>query len=200
MSPKGAVASTALILFTMTAAAGELRFGLVVHDINGVTAGNDGKESGTAVNVEYLWEPLEGPRWWLGPRPYLGTNLHLEGKTSFAGGGLLWRVGLGERWRLDLGLGLAVHDGETEIPKTHPNLLPEENQRRIDKNLHHIQFGNRLLVRENLALGYRLNERWSAEVFYEHFSHGSLLSDSSNEGLDNGGVRLTRRLSPRPLK
>jgi len=175
------------------AAAQEARIGIVAHDIDGFDAGVSGKESGASINLEYVWAPFDGPNWFLSPRPYIGGNIHLDGKTSFGGGGLMWRGEFSDRWYASFAFGLVVHDGEEELPDSDPNLTFEENLERIRINNENIEFGSRVLFREDFALGYRFTEAWAGEIFYEHLSHGNILSDQSNEGLDNVGLRLARR-------
>ena len=56
-----------------------------------------------------------------------------------------------------------------------------------------IQFGSRILFRPHFALGYRVNEKWSGEIFFEHLSNGSIFSSRVNEGVDNIGFKAARR-------
>ena len=188
-----AAAAAAILIAPAAASADEIRLGAVAHDIDGLDAGVSGKESGSAINVEYMWDRFDGPNWLLSPHPYIGGNIHLEGKTSFGGAGLNWRANFTDSFYVDFGFGLVVHDGEKEIPDAEPGLSPEENARRIRENSENIEFGSRILFREQLALGVRTTPTWSGEVFYEHLSHGNILSDGANEGLDNVGVRVARR-------
>jgi len=189
----GAAAAAIALLAPAGASADELRVGVVKHDIEGIGAGVTGKESGAALHVQYVADAFDGPNWFLSPRPYLGGNIHLDGKTSFGSGGLAWRARFAERWRFDIALGLAIHDGETEIPDAEPGLPLEENERRIRENSENIEFGSRVLFRQELSLGYEASEAWAAEIFFEHLSHGNILSDGANEGLNNIGLRVARR-------
>jgi len=55
-----------------------------------------------------------------------------------------------------------------------------------------IDYGSRVLFRQQLALGYRWNETWSTQLFVEHLSHGKILvRGRPNEGLDNVGFRAS---------
>lgn len=186
-------ACAALLLAPAAAIAGEARIAAVAHDIDGLDAGVSGKESGAAIGLEYMWESPDFLDILFSPRPYIGGNIHLQGKTSFVGGGLTWRGDITGRFYIDGSFGLVVHDGETELPGAEVGLPDEENQRRIRANAENIEFGSRVLFREQVALGVRVTESWAAEIFYEHLSHGNILDDGSNEGLDNAGLRLSRR-------
>ncbi len=191
----------------------EARLGANVHDIDWTGAGNgSGKERSIAINGEILFEEPEFLKWALTPQPYIGGALNLEGKTSHGGAGFLWRQTISESFFIDFSFGLVVHDGtiETEpsdivesvidTPSIENNFSPEQvaqfqsdlaefrNSQETE-----IDFGNRLLFRQQIAIGYRWSEDWSVHVFTEHLSHGNILvSGRPNEGVDTLGFRFAK--------
>lgn len=169
----------------------EVRIGANIHDVQILGLGeNKEKERSVAINGEVVFDEPEILKWALSPQPYIGGTYNLEGNTSYGGGGLLWRQGFGEKFYGDYSLGLVVHNGnlEFDIPTT-----PEEFFRFQEQTAQNIEFGSRILFRHQIALGYRLNETYSTELFVEHLSHGNILSSRSNEGLEVIGARIARR-------
>ena len=146
------------------------------------------------------------------PRPYVGGQVNLAKETSWGGAGVLWRQSFGEKFYGDFGFGLVVHNGSLEenfngdlVTPGGPidlDALSEEQRlavfdalfqdifrRRRDTR----EYGSRVLFKESLTLGMRVNEDWAAEAYFEHVSHGGLLSDGSNDGSDSAGFRVARR-------
>ena len=217
MRIKFGVALAALISLPAQAQVSEVRAGVAKHDLN-VFSAVDQKEASGALQAEIVFDKPNffKARW--APKPYVGGTLNLGGKTSYGGAGFVWRAGLGERFYGDFAFGLVVHDGALEAPRA--ELSPEfrdyldtfdgdfpgigedpvldagfaqffaEGRRLRDTNL---EYGSRVLFREQLTLGYRIDERWAAEAFFEHISHGHILSDRANDGSDAGGFRVALR-------
>ena len=214
---KSILLSAALLLGLSTAAHAqvtELRIGGNIHDIDytGAGSGSD-KERSVALNAEVLFAEPEFLKWAFTPQPYIGGALNLEGETSYGGAGLLWRQTLGKRKRfyIDLAVGLVVHDGTIEaMPSAlvqsivdgrdlttltdaqRNQFLDDLADFRVRQNSE-IDFGSRVLFREQLAVGYKVNDDWSGHIFVEHLSHGNILvSGRPNEGLDTLGFRVAR--------
>lgn len=141
--------------------------------------GGNGLENSIALNAEIIFEEPEFLKWALTPQPYINATVNLEGKPSYGGAGLLWRQSLGDKFYGDFSFGLVVHNGETRS---------EDFFDRLKK----IQFGSRVLFREQLTLGYRVSDTWSGEIFLEHLSNGQVFS-SVNEGADIVGVKAAKR-------
>ncbi len=191
----------------------EVRLGANFHDIDwtGLGSGSD-KERSIALNGEIVFEEPEFLKWAFSPQPYLGGALNLEGETSYGGGGLLWRQTFAENFYLDFSLGLVVHDGTIEARPSaivqsvidDPTVqagLSEVERAQFTQDLAEfrnrqsteIDYGSRVLFREQIAIGYRWSEDWSAHIFVEHLSHGNILvKNRPNEGLDTLGFRLSR--------
>lgn len=195
----------------------EIRAGVTEHDVEIFGLGSDkGKENSIAIHGEIVFEEPEFLKPFLSPQPWVGGTINLEGETSYGGAGFLFRQTLGDRLYGDWSTGLVVHDGTLEIDLpaflsdpsfpvdlllTDPtSLTPEQAARAQQENAafqarlnSEIEFGSRVLFRNAFALGYRATDNWAGELFYEHLSHGKILSSGPNEGLDAYGVRLAYR-------
>lgn len=191
----------------------EVRLGANFHDIDWTGAGNgNDKERSAALNGEIVFEEPEFLKWALSPQPYIGRAINLEGETSYGGGGLLWRQNLSDKIYADFSFGVVVHDGTLEVKPSEllqtviddataeNDFTPEEMaQYALDlaefraRQQSELDFGNRLLFRQQITIGYRWSENWSTHVFVEHLSHGNILtSGKPNEGLDALGMRISR--------
>lgn len=158
-----------LALFAPPAMAGvdELRLGLSAHDISFL---GHGKEDGIDGNAEVLFDsPAFLDVLWA-PRPHVGLSVNSVGDTSQLYAGLTWSVTPFERVFIEFSLGGAVHDGT--LSSSSPS----------DK-----QLGSRALFRESLSLGFRIDERNSVSVMFDHESNAGLAEH--NAGLNNLGVR-----------
>lgn len=215
MHIKNILLATAIVAFSTSAHAqvSEVRLGANIHDIDwtGLGSGAD-KERSTAINGEIVFEEPEFLKWALTPQPYIGGAINLEGETSYGGAGLLWRQTFGEGFYLDFSLGLVAHTGTIEVeaspivqsviddPTVEAGFTDEQRavfvtdlaEFRFRQN-NEIDYGSRILFREQIALGYRWSDEWSAHIFAEHLSHGNILvSGRPNEGLDTFGMRVSR--------
>jgi len=190
----------------------EARLGTNIHDINWTGLGNgEAKERSIAINGEIVFKEPEFLKWALSPQPYVGGAVNLSGETSYGGAGLLWRQSLDRKSYLDISFGLVVHDGTIEV-KASPLVQSVIDDGAITGSFSaaqltqfaaelaefrngqqsEIDYGSRILFRQQIALGYRWNENWSTQVFIEHLSHGNILvRGRPNEGLDNIGMRAS---------
>ena len=168
----------------------ELRVGVTEFDerrLNLVPAVRFADENSVGLNGEVLFEESDLLRWALSPQVYIGGTVNLEGETSFAGAGLLWRQSLGEKFYGDLGVGLVVHNGTLDV-----TLRPGESfSDAFNRLSQEIEFGSRILFREQMAIGYNVNENWSTELFYEHLSNAGLAKE--NDGVNNLGIRAVKK-------
>ena len=190
----------------------EIRIGANFHDLDYTGAGSGAdKERSGAINGEIIFEEPEFLKWALSPQPYLGGTVNVEGETSYGGGGLLWRQTIAESFYLDFSFGLVVHDGTIELTPSSLVQSVLDDADIVDgftdaqraqfatelaefrfRQENEIDFGNRLLFREQIAIGYRWSEKWSTHVFIEHLSHGNILTTNNpNEGLDALGMRAS---------
>ncbi|WP_427453262.1 acyloxyacyl hydrolase [Litorimonas sp. WD9-15] len=180
---------------TASAQVAEVRAGLTEFDERTLNLPGSLKfadENSVGVNTEIIFEEPEVLKWALSPQPYVNGTLNLGGKTSFAGGGLMWRQSLGDRLYADFAFGGVIHDGETDVKFSGPET--DESISEFFRRLRtEIEFGSRLLFREQVTLGVRVNEDWAAEVFVEHLSNGTLIGDGQNDGVNSLGVKASRR-------
>ena len=181
----------------------EVRVGVTEFDegttgLGGLSA-READENSAALNAEIIFEEPKFLKWALSPQPYLNGTLNVEGKTSFGGVGLLWRQNLGKRFYADFAFGGVIHDGtkdilfsdvRDQITMDNADEIFAALDRRFETE---IEFGSRLLFREQITLGVRLSEDWATEVFYEHLSNAGLPENGENDGVNNLGVKLARR-------
>jgi lipid A 3-O-deacylase len=172
------------------AAAGEgteLRVGLTAHNIQVIDGKNAGKEDGPNASFEAVFASPEMLSWAFAPRPYITVSANTAGATSFAGVGLEWKVPLGAGWSIEPGMGYVVHDGEVKNP------YPNGDPRAARFSNEHVLLGSRDLFRTSVGLSAEIGGPWSAQVIYEHLSHGQILGNGRNQGLDTLGLRVAYR-------
>jgi len=186
-----------------TAQVAEVRAGVGVHDLR-VIGNQPVRERSVVLNGEVLFYEPEFLKWALSPQPYIGGQLNLDGHTSYGGAGLIWRQGLGKRFYGDLAVGFVIHDGTLEIslpPFDREGLSQEElgaifrERIALSNNLfeNNIEYGSRVLIREQLTLGVRVSESWAIEGYFEHVSHGNFWTNAENDGSDSAGFRVNRK-------
>ncbi len=177
--------------------ADEVRLGLMVHDVEGFQhlgiAGVHGKEQSLSVSADYVWDKPDWLDWALHARPYIGGTLNLEGKTSHAGAGVLWRQGFWDKTYGELAFGMVIHDGKIRVPNPIDAATRDEIERRFALKRSKIEFGSRVLFRTQFAIGHEFSDKWAGELVYEHLSHGQILGGPENEGSNNLGIRIARR-------
>ena len=198
----------------------ELRVGATEHDVSILGLGaTKGKENSGALNAEIVLPQSPfltriTPRFLRNtfrPQPWVGGTLNLGGRTSYGGAGVLYRGYAGERLYGEWATGLVVHDGTLEneqsdllIGLQNGTITPPFTDDQILQTLtdlqdfefrqnNNIEFGGRVLFRNAFTLGYRVNRTLAVEGFVEHLSHGNILSNGSNEGLDSWGLRTAIR-------
>lgn len=150
-------------------------------------------EGGTAdVQLLYRTRPLGFA---LKPRLTAKVQINTGGYTSFASVGAEWRQhAFRRRVNAQIGIGVTIHDGYTDIPDPF-EFTPGSADflRRYDLYARRTNFGSRIVFNPNLSLGVRIDRRWAVEATLEHFSHAHLFG-RINEGMDTMGVRLIRTL------
>lgn len=154
----------------------ELRGGVLAHAY-GPSVIDSRRESGIDVNLEILFAspPLKFFWYLFEPRPTLGIDLNTNGQTTFGYGGLTWEWNITPRLYADFFLGFAGHDGFLHN-------APRDRR----------ELGSRLLFREALELGWRLNDRHALSVMIDHYSNAGYF-DKKNQGNDNFGARYSYR-------
>ena len=148
----------------------EIRIGIFAHDVDHLWSKMH-LEEGIDFNAEILFSrpcirALSGILF-----PNLGITINDSGNTSKCYAGFLWEWTT--RWGifLDLGLGVAIHNGELNTPVPGRKLL-----------------GCRVLFRIPFELGYRISSRFRISLMFSHVSNG--YTTEYNQGLYVLGVRL----------
>ncbi|HYJ83983.1 MAG TPA: acyloxyacyl hydrolase [Allosphingosinicella sp.] len=174
MKPLLTGAAALLVVAPAPASAQEVFGGLAAHDVD-TPLNKGGFEDGLAVQAGIRGGRIKALKAIGAPSPYAFASLSTDGGTNFAAVGLSWKIG--GRFYLRPGIGLAVHDRSSHV--VYGNLRGD--------------FGSRILFEPELGLGFRIDERWSAEASWVHLSHGGLFNSRQNPGMDNIGMRLNHR-------
>jgi lipid A 3-O-deacylase len=151
----------------------ELRIGAQVHDVPYMWSGFHREPYSIDLNLEVLFAPVVS--FWGGSlHPVVGTTINFEGYTSKAYTSLRWQRDFANSTFLGIGLGVAIHDGET---------FTTDRDRK--------QLGRRWLFHDSFEYGYRYDAHNSISIYYEHISNAD--TAAKNHGLDTLGVRYGYR-------
>lgn len=155
----------------------EIRGGVFAQGVGPLSTN---KEEGAAINAEVLFKSPEALSFLLSPRFNLGASVATdEDATSQVYGGFLWQQDVARRFFVAAGAGLAIHNAETDLEPNDPDIATTK------------YLGCRVLFRFSGDVGYRLTDRLSASIHYDHISNAGLCAP--NEGLENSGFRLGYR-------
>ena len=165
----------------------EVRFGILQHNICVLDCDNANKEDGPDIEGELVFASPDILDIVWSPRPYLVGNYNTAGDTSFAGIGLLWNWDFAPGWSFEPGIGYVIHDGELEAP------FPQGDPRNLPFNATTVYLGSRDLFRTSFALNRDFGDDWGVQLQYEHLSHGQIIGEGRNQGLDSIGLRVYRR-------
>lgn len=192
-----AAAACAAVAIAAPAFAGEAFIGVYKHDVTflgeAVGLGAAGREDGVDVHLGYRTNRIESLRWLGKPQVHAFVSINSENTSNFVATGFDWPIELGAPggFYLRPGFGLAYTDGEAGLPPVNqPGISQAEIDRRLVLYNTRIDFGSQVLFEPELALGYKFNDRVSAELSYTHLSNGQIFHQGKNQGLDDVGVRL----------
>ena len=163
----------------------EARLGMTAHNICVFGCDNANKEDGPNINGEIVFVSPELLDVIGAPRPYIMGSYNTQGDTSFGGVGLHWNWDFLENWSFEPGFGYVVHDGELNFP------FPQGDPRNDPVSASTVYLGSRDLFRTTLSINRDLAGPWGVQVMYEHLSHGQIIGNGRNQGLDNIGMRVT---------
>ena len=107
-------------------------------------------------------------------RPALGVSINTSGDTSKAYLDARWRYDFENDIFVGIGVGAAVHNGETRLVRADKKAL-----------------GSRVLFHIPLEAGYRFDAHTSVSLYFDHVSNAYLAD--ANEGMDTLGVRVGYR-------
>ncbi len=178
------LAAAALIAPAATGQVDSARLGAMKHNICVTDCKNADKESGVNISGELRFSSPDFLRWAWSPHPYVMASVNTDGNTSYGGAGLEWDFAFGGKWHVEPGFGYVVHDGAVNNP------FASGTQAAVDYSNEHVLLGSKDLFRTSLALTYDITEAWAVQGIYEHLSHGQILGEGRNQGLDELGVRL----------
>lgn len=193
-----ALGVAAAVFCVGAAQAGEWLLGVYAHDVTfigeAIGVGAPGREEGTDLHLGVRSARIGRLKVLGRPQAHMFVSLNSENTSNFAAAGLSWPIALTERLYVRPGLGLAITDGEVDLPPVNaPGLSPEEIERRLKLYRSRIDFGSKVLLQPELALGLRVDNAWSAELSWVHISNGQVFAQGKNQGMDAAGVRLLRR-------
>lgn len=160
--------------------------GLLVHSVPVSDIKNSDKESGLDIQAQINFTPPDFFKYALSPEPYLIATVNTNGDTSYAGFGFQWDFGFLDKWHFNPAVGYVVHTGDTNEPSS---LVPgtPAYAAYLDE---HLLLGSPDLFRLALAVSREFGPHVEGELSFEHLSHGYIIGDGRNQGLDNAGVRL----------
>lgn len=151
----------------------EVRGGVLWHDTPDLWSGFQLEKNSVDLNAELVFAP--GLPFLFGMiRPVVGGSVSTGGQTSHAYIDARWEIEGPAGLFLGLGVGAAVHDGQT---------LPD----RIDRKA----LGSRALFHIPFEVGVRFAHHSSLSVYFEHTSNAN--TQRHNEGMDRIGVRYGYR-------
>jgi lipid A 3-O-deacylase len=158
----------------------ELRFGGFAHGVGG-------NEKGTFdLSPELVMPrlPFFQSAWWnvFVPRPHVGANVNLEGRTSAVYAGALWSFPLPYRTFFELFVDGAIHNGvQTAVVPGRSTL------------------GCPALFHVGGSLGYAITEHWTVMATFDHLSNGHYIfgincagniGPTPNPGINNWGGKI----------
>lgn len=149
----------------------EIRTGILAHDVP-IWSGFS-EEGGVDFNAEFIFGYPDYPLLSGILHTNLGFSLNSRGDTSKIYSGLLWEYLWDSGIFLDLGLGLAVHDGK------------------LDNNDDRKELGSRILFRIPIEIGLLFAGHHGISIMFDHVSNANLADP--NEGLDTLGLRYSYR-------
>lgn len=162
----------------------EFRLGVMQHNVCVNDCDNANKEDGPNLNAELVFTSPDFLDILYSPRPFIVASANLSGDTSFGGVGLLWNWDFAEGWSVEPGLGYVLHDGELEPP------FPQGDPRNLPFNDTAVYLGSEDLFRISFALNRDFGARWGVQLQYEHLSHGQIIGNGRNQGMDTLGARV----------
>ena len=192
----GAVTAAALALAgaasTGAAGAAEVFGGAYAHGVGT----KQSQEGGADVMAGVRSERIDGLWWLFKPAVHGMVSFNTNVDTHFVAAGFNWPIPIlhSQKWYIRPGIGLAYTTGEADIGSAFDaSVSAAERARRARLSATRIDFGSNVLFEPELAVGYRLNDAWKVEASFVHLSNGQILHQGKNQGLDDVGVRLSRR-------
>jgi lipid A 3-O-deacylase len=184
-----AASAAAMLAPAANAQIDSVRLGVMQHNICVIDCKNADKEDGPNISGELRFKAWDFLSWAGSPHPYVMASVNTQGNTSYGGAGLEWDFEIAPGWHVEPGLGYVIHDGATTNPFA--NGTPEAAAF-FEEN---VLLGSEDLFRTSLALTWDLSETFGVQAIYEHLSHGQILGEGRNQGLDEIGIRAVWRFN-----
>lgn len=178
-----AIVSAVSIAPAAVAQVDSVRVGVMKHNICVIDCKNADKESGANIVGELRFRSPAFLGWAGSPHPYIMASANTDGNTSYGGVGLEWEFEFAPGWSLEPGFGYVLHNGETNNP------YANGTQEAADFVEDHVLLGSRDLFRSSIVLTWEFSPGFAVQGIYEHLSHGQILGEGRNQGLDEIGVR-----------
>ena len=156
------------------------------------------QEGGVDIMLGARTERIDALWWLLKPSVHVIVSANTQVPTDFIAVGFNWPIAIlhSPHWYLRPGIGIAGTTGEADVGSPYQaGISPQESQRRAYLARTRIDFGSHDLFEPEIALGYRINERYKIEASYVHLSNGQILHSGKNQGLDDVGVRLAYKFN-----
>ena len=167
------------VIAAMPVAAEELvhavKLGVLAHDVPELWSGFQLEPDAADINIEVQFTPSM-PLFGGTLRPAVGASINTRGDTSHAYIDARWQIDGPSGLFFGLGLGAAVHDGETGGAGADPNMK---------------WLGSRVLFHIPAEIGIHLDAHNDLSVYFEHISNG--YTQTYNEGMDRIGIRYGYR-------
>jgi lipid A 3-O-deacylase len=171
-----AAVATLLLAFDASAAESlihELNVGVLAHDVPDLWSGFRRETVSADINIEAKLSPSMAV--FFGTiRPAIGASISTDGQTNMGYIDARYTYDAPSGWFFGVGLGGAIHDGNTG--KEDPNRKA---------------LGSRLLFHIPLEIGYRIDAHNSLSAYFEHTSNA--YTQTYNEGMDRLGIRYGYR-------
>lgn len=146
----------------------ELKLGLLAHDVDSLWSGSS-RESGTDFNIEAILSPsMEIMNGTL--RPAIGATINDNSDTSKVYAAARWETSLSQDGFFAVGLGVALHDGNTGLT-----------------DINHKALGSSVLFHIPIEAGIRFGKANSLSLYFDHMSNAGFAN--ANEGMDTLGIR-----------
>ena len=151
----------------------ELRFGVAAHDVDGLWSGSskeDGPDFCAEIGFNHELFHLSS----VTAYPNAGVNINTRGDTSKVYGGILLEWTPAPTISLSTGLGLALHNGQTDTQATDRKSL-----------------GSKVLFRIPIEIGIAVSRHHRIILAFDHISNAYLATP--NEGMDTLGLLYAYR-------
>jgi lipid A 3-O-deacylase len=183
----GAALMSAGTVGAAEAGVSEAYIGVMQHNACVLDCKNADKEGEPNIELELNFDSPGFLDWAFSPKPMIMASINTQGDTSYAGFGLDWRFHITENWSIDPSFGYVIHNGENSNP------FPDGSPEAQEFSDNHVLLGSDDLFRTGLGITYHLDSPWMIQGYYEHLSHGQILGEGRNQGLDEFGIRVGYR-------